>query len=198
MKDTGVYLSFPPTGVGLSRIEYQALTMDLPHLCLNEKILYNEKKEGDEVKYTIIKGDGVKEYSTSSLDKFQNKEYWPELNRDKYKNVTKLPEETRQIQFYNRKYNNLIKSDSWMCDETVSLLLNWIETIKDEDNTNMIRFPGLRQVMRPWNCGDACAYRGLPPESSGACAWSSPMGMLVARGFNQDLARCCPGFTPFR
>lgn len=138
---TGVYLSFPPTGVRLSRIEYQALTMDLPHLCLKEKTTYNEKKEGDETKYTIIKGNGVKEYTKSSLDDvMKTKVYWPELDREKYKNITKFPEEPKQYQYHYKKYNDLIKSDSWMCDETVSLLLNWFETIKDKEKHHRLHF----------------------------------------------------------
>ena len=128
-----VYFSFPPTGIGISSSEYRNLTLDLPHLCLNTKPKY-QVVSGDETKYTIVKGDNVKQYSKSSLDIFKNKDYRPEFDYNKWKQTTKLPEETKQVKYHKANYIDLIKPNSWMCDETVSILVNWIECIKDDES----------------------------------------------------------------
>jgi len=52
--ESGVYLSFPPTGIGISRDEYRSLTMDLPHLCLNDQPTF-QAVTGNEMKNTIEK-----------------------------------------------------------------------------------------------------------------------------------------------
>ena len=131
--DSGVYLSFPPTGIGISRDEYRSLTMDLPHLCLNTQPTFQVVSE-NEMKYTIVKDKDVNQYSKASLEIFKTKYYRSEFDNDKWEKVTKLPKETKQFEYHNKNYSDLIKPDNWMCDETVSLLVNWIESIKDDES----------------------------------------------------------------
>ena len=84
--------------------------MDLPHLCLNNQTTYVENKKEHDGKYTITKGNYVNEYTKSSLNVLTKKAYIQKSGKDKLKNNgTRMPVETKQIQYSKRQYDDLIK-----------------------------------------------------------------------------------------
>ena len=170
MKDKidGDNFIFPPIGVRLTRSQLQKLTMDLPHLCLNNQITYDQNKKGSKVDYTISKGNDVNEYNQSSLNVLLNKVHIQKTGKNNLEtDETIMPEKTKRVQYSKRRYDYLIKTNSLMCDETVSLLICWIDIMKERSKHHRLHFvssTATKVLIDQYKRYELCQDKGIGPE----------------------------------
>jgi len=124
---SATHITFPPKECGITMEEYRNITLDLPHLSLDPNTTY--EAVNDSRNFDIIKGNNVKPFDSSSFQELVKKYHDP--SGDEKSDIGRC-------EYSLLNYQRLLKNDSWMCDETVSLLTKWIECVKDDNSEKRI------------------------------------------------------------
>ena len=96
---------------------------DIPHLSVNLNPSYESVPDTNH--FNIVKGNNVKAFDevllSTLIKKFNKPTTWT------------LHAMERPYEFRNEHYEQLIENNSWMTDETVSLLIKWLDCVKNYD-----------------------------------------------------------------